>query len=206
MVDASRLRQALEGHTAAPDPTDIVLPVPEDRLPAGWRERRLSGVRHAAILVPFVDAGAGLEVVLTERAAHLKHHPGQVSFPGGAAEPEDVDLAATALREAEEEVGIARDRVEVLGYLRPQWTVSGYAMTPVIGLVAGDVALAPDPTEVAEAFRVPAGHLFDAGQHRREQREYEGLTFDVIEIQWQRHRIWGATAGVIERLHRLLER
>ena len=163
-------------------------------------------MRHAAILVPFVDAGAGLEVVLTERAAHLKHHPGQVSFPGGAAEPGDADLAATALREAEEEVGIARERVEVLGYLRPQWTVSGYAMTPVIGLVAGDVALEPDPAEVAEAFRVPAGHLFDANQHRRERREYEGLAFDVIEIRWRQHRIWGATAGVIQRLHRILER
>ena len=95
MVDAARLRRALAGRAEPPDPTDVVLPVPEARLPRGWREQRLAGVRHAAILVPFVDTGAGLDVVLTERAMHLKHHPGQVSFPGGAAEPGDVDLAAT---------------------------------------------------------------------------------------------------------------
>ena len=79
-------------------------------------------------------------------------------------------------------------------------------MTPVVGLVTGELELVPDPTEVATAFRVPASHLFDAAQHRRERREYEGLVFDVIEILWEQHRIWGATAGVIERLHRLIER
>ncbi|MEO0630799.1 MAG: CoA pyrophosphatase, partial [Planctomycetota bacterium] len=113
------MRRALVGHEAPPDPQDVVVPEAEPALPADWRERRVAGARHAAILVPFVDTGAGLEVVLTERAAHLKHHPGQVSFPGGAAEPRDADLAATALRETEEEVGIEASRVEVLGYLRP---------------------------------------------------------------------------------------
>lgn len=206
MVDVPRLRRALAGYESPPDPNDVVLPVADDALPEGWRERRLAGARHAAILVPFVDTGAGLEVVLTERAAHLKHHPGQVSFPGGAAEPQDADLAATALRETEEEVGIAASRVEVLGYLRPQWTISGYTMTPVIGLVSGAVSLLPDPSEVATAFQVPATHLFDARQHRHFRREYDGYAFDALEIQWQQHRIWGATAGVIDRLHRVLER
>ncbi|MEL6949156.1 MAG: CoA pyrophosphatase [Pseudomonadota bacterium] len=206
MVDAARLRRALVGHEAPPDPNDVVVPVAEPALPEGWRERRIAGARHAAILVPFVDTGDGLEVVLTERAAHLKHHPGQVSFPGGAAEPHDANLAATALRETEEEVGIQASRVEVLGYLRPQWTISGYTMTPVIGLVSGAVSLMPDPSEVATAFQVPAAHLFDVRQHRHFRREYDGFAFDALEIQWREHRIWGATAGVIERLHRVIER
>ena len=125
MLTADRLREALSGHVGAPDPTDIELPVAEHRLPAGWREEHMAAVRIAAILVPFIDTADGLQVLLTERAAHLRHHAGQISFPGGAAEPGDTDLAMTALRETEEEVGIPTGRVEVLGFLRPQWTISG---------------------------------------------------------------------------------
>ncbi len=205
MLTADQLRLALTQHRGAPDPADVELPVPVEKLPAGWQEENLASIRVAAILVPFVDRGAGLEVLLTERAAHLKHHPGQISFPGGAAEPGDDGLAMTALRETEEEVGVPMDRVEVLGYLRPQWTISGYSMTPVIGLINGDVDLRPDPAEVADSFLVPASHLFDSRQHRREQRIYEGLEFDVMEISWQRHRIWGATAGVVDRLYNIIK-
>ena len=142
---------------------------------------------------------------MTERAAHLKHHPGQISFPGGAREPEDADLAATALRETSEEVGIPVSPQNIIGYLKPQWTISRYAMTPVIALVDGPIAPAVDPAEVADAFLVPAATVFDARNHDVQRRQFEGMEFDAVEINWRTKRIWGATATVIQRISKVLE-
>lgn len=203
--DADSLRRALAGRREPPDPEDLVAPVTRQPLPTGWLDARKVGLRHAAILVPFIDTGDALDVLLTERAQHLKHHPGQVSFPGGAVEPGDASLADAALREAKEEVGLAPERVDVIGFLRPQWTVSGYAMTPVIGLVNGPVEPVIDPAEVASAFTVPAAHLFDPATHRRGERDYQGTSVEVIEILWRRYRIWGATASVIDRLYNIIK-
>ena len=153
------------------------------------------------MLVPILAAPSGARVLLTERAHHLVHHPGQVSFPGGSAEAGDGSVAATALREAHEEVGLAPEAVEVIGYLPPQWTVSGFAMTPVIGLVTGEAAADSgwriDPQEVAGAFTVPATFLFDEDNHQSGTREVDGVAVPTVEILWQQHRIWGVTARVI---------
>ena len=205
MVDASKLRNALRGYRQPPDVQDIELPVPARALPVGWVRRHLSNMRVAAILVPFVQTESGLEVLLTQRAAHLSHHPGQISFPGGAQEPQDAGLAATALRDAHEEVGIAPADVEVLGFLRPQWTVSGFSMTPVIGLIEQPSPLLIDEAEVAEAFQVPAQHLYDAREHRESLRQFQGLELPVVEIEWRSRRIWGATATVIQRLNKVIK-
>jgi 8-oxo-dGTP pyrophosphatase MutT (NUDIX family) len=163
------------------------------------------GLKPAAVLVPFVRDAGRLDVILTERAAHLKHHPGQISFPGGAVEPADDSLAAAAVRETHEEVGIPAERIEVIGYLPTQLTISGYAMTPVIGLVEGPVELALDVSEVASAFHVPAHVLLDPRQHRRGQRDWHGIKVPVTEIHYERRRIWGATASVVARLSKTLE-
>lgn len=184
---------------------DLVLPVPEAELPESWAQKNLTDLRVAAVLVAFYcDDDGATQVVLTERAHHLMAHPGQISFPGGSREPHDVALADVALREAEEEVQLPRHSVDVLGYLKPQWTVSGFSMTPVIGFVDAAPALVADPDEVASVFSVPADYLFDLANHQQSERIYEGRTLPVVEIPWQQHRIWGATAHVITRLSKII--
>ncbi|MEN7344294.1 MAG: CoA pyrophosphatase, partial [Pseudomonadota bacterium] len=146
-----------------------------------------------------------VEVLLTERAAHLKHHPGQISFPGGASEPDDRGLAETAIRETAEEVGIAVPAIDVIGYLRPQWTISSYAMTPVVALIQGPIAPVVDQQEVADAFLVPAERIFERRFQAVQRRSFEGMEFDAVEINWGEKRIWGATATVIQRVTKIIE-
>ena len=195
----------MAGLRDAPDTDDVVLPVPKTEMPTQWQRDKLNNLRVAAILVAFCEAADGTtQVVLPERAHHLPAHPGQISFPGGAREPHDVTLADVALREAEEEVGLDRASVNVLGYLRPQWTISGYSMTPVVGFVDHVPELTADPSEVASVFCVPADYLFDTANHVQSVREYAGRQFPVAEIRWGRHRIWGATAHVVTRLMKVI--
>lgn len=158
----------------------------------------------SAVLVPIVERTDGLTVLLTERAADLKHHPGQISFPGGRCEAEDADLVATALRETREEVGIAPRAVEVTGFLPPMPTVTGYAVTPVVGLVAADLTLTLDEREVAAAFEVPLDFLLDARNRTRTEREFNGVNIPVIAYHYQARRIWGATAAMIVALEKKL--
>ena len=151
----------------------------------------------AAVLVPVIERAEGLSLLLTQRSAHLKHHAGQISFPGGRLEPGDADARAAALRETEEEVGIGADSIDVVGYLDNYFTITGYSVTPVVGLVDGSQALRLDPAEVEEAFEVPVGHALDPGQHRQRQKTIAGIEIPIYEILWERHRIWGATAAMI---------
>lgn len=200
------MREALRRFRQPPPPRAIILPENASGLPPDWQAEREVGLRIAAILVPMREhADGSLDVLLTERAAHLRQHAGQISFPGGAAEPHDADLAATALRESHEEVGLEPDQVDVLGYLAPQWTISNFAMTPVIGLLRGEISLRLQEEEVADAFWIPARHLFDAGQQTIARRRMGDIEFDTVELHWQGRRIWGATATVIRRLTQLLD-
>lgn len=204
-ITASLLRTALTDHREPPSPTDIILPENSAGLPADWQRMQSENLRVAAILVPFIERATGeIEVLLTERAAHLRHHAGQISFPGGASEPEDTDLAATAIREAREEVGLRAEQIEVIGFLRPQWTISNFAMTPVIALVSEPVTLALQASEVASAFCAPADVLLNPDSHRIERRQVGEATFDTVETVWQSRRIWGATATVLRRISFLL--
>ena len=127
------------------------------------------------MLVPLVMRDAGLQVLLTRRTAHLRSHAGQISFPGGKAEPHDVDAVATALRETEEEVGLARRHIEVIGRLPAYTTVTGFVVTPVVGLVGPGFSLQIDPGEVDEAFEVPLPFLMTPANHRRHVFEAEGV-------------------------------
>ena len=158
----------------------------------------------AAVLVPIVDHRSGLTVIFTKRTTHLKAHSGQVSFPGGRAEPEDPTPEFTALREAQEEIGLALERVEVLARLPEYRTRTGFRVTPVVGLLTPPVALTPDPREVEEVFEVPLAFLLDPKNHRRETRELQGRTVGYYVMRYENRTIWGATAGMLVNLYRHL--
>ena len=134
---------------------------------------------------------------MTRRSTELKHHAGQVSFPGGRMDPDDRDIRHTALRETEEEVGIPPDRVDVAGYLTPMPTITGYAVTPVVGLLGGELRLTLDPTEVDVAFEVPLPFLLDPGNERAGERLIDGVPVPIVEFRYGGHRIWGATASMV---------
>lgn len=159
----------------------------------------------ASVLVPIVLREAGLTVLFTRRTAHLKNHSGQISFPGGRAEPDDPGPEHTALRETQEEIGLADERIELLGRLADYHTRTGYRITPVVGLVTPPFELAPDPHEVDEVFEVPLPFLLDPANHQRHAREFQGEIRHFFAIPWGGYYIWGATAGMLVNLHRLIE-
>lgn len=168
-----------------------------DRLPP---ER----ARPAAVLVPIVDRPEGLTVLLTQRAAHLKNHAGQVSFPGGRLEGHESPLAA-ALRETEEEIGLSREFVHVVGYLESHLIFTGFHVVPVVAFVTPGFALRPDPKEVAEVFEVSLMHILNAANHGTRTRQVSGGTLHVYDIANGERPIWGATAGMLMSLYRLLQ-
>ncbi|MBX6323953.1 MAG: CoA pyrophosphatase, partial [Rhodospirillaceae bacterium] len=159
----------------------------------------------AAVLVPLIDRPEGMTVLLTRRSDSLPHHAGQISFPGGCIEPHDADAADAALREAEEEVGLPRSAVEIVGRLDTYLTRTGFAVTPVVGIVTPPLTLAPDPVEVAEAFEAPLAFLLDRANHRRDSREYNGGVRHFYAMPWGHHYIWGATAGMLVNLCDVLD-
>ena len=154
----------------------------------------------AAVLFPIVQRGDGQTVLLTQRTAHLKDHGGQISFPGGRVETEDQTPVHTALRETEEEIGLARQHVEVLGFLPEYRTGTGFRVTPVVALVTPPFDLALDPFEVAEAFEVPLSFLLDPANHKRHSLHYRGALRHFFAMPYGDYFIWGATAGMIRSL------
>ena len=186
---------------------------PPDWLPEVIDDRYRSSPdrpRAAAVLVPLVCRPAGLSVLLTERTAHLSSHAGQVAFPGGRTEPADASPVATALRETEEEVGLHRSHIEVLGAMPQYLTGSGFVVTPVVGLVAAAHTLTLDDNEVAEAFEVPLAFLMDPANHqRRLYRWSDGGERSFFAMPWtgpegDEHFIWGVTAAMIRNLYRFV--
>lgn len=158
----------------------------------------------AAVLVPLVMRGEGVSVLLTKRTAHLQHHPGQISFPGGRVEKVDRSQADTALRETEEEIGLLRSNVELLGALPDYFTGTGFRVTPVVGLVHPPFKLTLDAFEVAEAFEVPLAHFLDPANHEEHSIMHEGRLRRFHAMPYQGYFIWGATAGIIMSLYRML--
>jgi 8-oxo-dGTP pyrophosphatase MutT (NUDIX family) len=158
----------------------------------------------AAVLVPIIAHPGGLTVLFTQRTAHLRAHSGQVSFPGGRAEPGDASPEETALRESEEEIGLARGRVEVLARLPEYFTRTGFRVTPVVGLIEPPLELSPDPGEVEAVFEVPLAFLLDTRNHQRHTREFQGATVGYYAIPYRDRNIWGVTAGMLVNLCRAL--
>lgn len=157
-------------------------------------------VRPAAVLVPVVDRPSGPTVLFTKRSEQLPVHPGQISFPGGRAEERDPDAVATALRETEEEVGLAPERVEVIGRLDTYRTRTGFEITPVVGVLHPPFEVRPDPIEVAEVFEVPLHFFLDRNNHERHSRQWRNETRIFYAMPYLDYYIWGATAGMLVNL------
>jgi 8-oxo-dGTP pyrophosphatase MutT (NUDIX family) len=143
-------------------------------------------------------------VIFTVRTDLMRKHPGQVAFPGGRIDPDDRDAVAAALREAEEEIALPPDRVEVVGTADPYRTITGYHVTPVIGVVPADLPLKPQPGEVADIFEAPLDFILDPARQIVRTVEWRGRERSYYEIEWQGRRIWGATAAMIVNLSRRL--
>ena len=158
----------------------------------------------AAVLVPLIDRPEGATVLLTRRTDHLNDHAGQISFPGGRVEEEDTGPVAAALRETQEEIGLDPKFVEVVGRLDTYRTVTGFAVLPVVGLVTPGFTLRLDPFEVAEAFEVPLDFVVDPANHHRHTGIVRGVERQWYAIPWDRHYIWGATAGMLVNLSQKL--
>ena len=178
---------------------------PELQPAADWPEM-LEGTGHkpAAVLVPLVLRPAAPAVLLTRRTEHLHHHPGQISFPGGRVEKADQSAVATALRETEEEIGLHPSCVELLGALPDYFTGTGFRVTPVVGVVTPPFELTLDAFEVAEAFEVPLSHFLDPANHEEHTIMHEGRLRRFHAMPYQGYFIWGATAGIIMSLYRVL--
>jgi len=185
----------------------LARPAPRDArgLSDGFRLPGRGGdATPAAVLVPVVNRPNGLTLLLTQRSAELPVHPGQISFPGGRVEAGDATLAHAALRETAEEVGLAAERIEILGQLSTYETVTGYVVTPVVGWVEPPFTLAADPVEVADVFEVPLAFVLDPANQQRQFRMQGDLRRDFWAIPWRDRYIWGATAAMLLILDRTL--
>lgn len=170
--------------------------VPGD-LPPALERLRPRQLVPAAVLVPIIERPAGLTVLFTVRSADLRHHAGQVSFPGGRLDPGDTGPLAAALREAQEEVGLDPALVKPAGYLPNYMTITGYSVTPVVGFVAPSFQPVPDAKEVSEAFEVPLDVLLAADSMQLRHKRFMGVRLPFFEMPWGEHLIWGATAAML---------
>jgi len=159
----------------------------------------------AAVLVPLVERDTGLTVLLTQRAATLKDHAGQVSFPGGRIEPEDASPWRAALREAHEEIGLSEPFVEFAGYLPDHWVGTGFIVTPVVGFVNPLYELRIATAEVHDVFEVPLDYILNEANHRARMRRMGEVTLEVYDIPYGQRMIWGATAGMLLTFRRMLQ-
>ena len=204
LYSKTHIRESLAPKASSPDEEMLLIghapPNALERLRASLPAMRVP----AAVLVPLVEREAGLTVLLTQRAETLKDHAGQISFPGGRMEPEDADAWRGALREAHEEIGLAESFVEFAGYLPDHWVGTGFRVTPVVGFVNPGYELRIATAEVHDVFEVPLEYILDAANHVARTRELGGVIFEVYDIPYGDRNIWGATAGMLLTLRRLL--
>ncbi len=190
-IDPERLKEILDRPAGASSDFDLN---PGIALPPG------RVLRPAGVLVPIWDRGEGAEVILTMRSSRLKHHPGQIAFPGGKVDAGDDGPVGAALREAEEEIGLPRSRVEVIGTLPTHETVTSFVVTPVVSLIRGNFTPVPEAGEVQEVFSVPLRHVTDPARFSIERRRWRGEWRSYYTVPWGPHYIWGATARILRGL------
>ncbi len=174
-----------------------------DGVPEDERPEKLT---PAAVLMPLIDHADGMTVLLTQRTAHLSAHAGQISFPGGRFEAGDGTPENTALRETEEEIGLTRAHIEVLGRLSVRETGTGYRVVPVVGVITPPFSVAPDPHEVAAVFEVPLSFVLDPANHRFETRIMSGVQRQFYSVLYGDYYIWGLTARLLVNLSQRLAR
>lgn len=160
----------------------------------------VGAIRKSAVLVALVEINHTLHVVLTKRSPHLRHHPGQISFPGGKVEKHDPNIVATALREAQEEIGLAADSVAILGQLPEYRTLTGFTITPVIALLSQLQHYSIDQNEVAQVFHVPLQHFIDQRNHITITVERQKRKHPIYYMPYNEYNIWGATAAILKDL------
>lgn len=192
------IEQRLAAAMGRPEGARLVVPRLVGRASPAWLDMLERRGRAASVLMPLIQRPSGLTLLMTERAAHLREHAGQISFPGGRLASADETPVAAALREATEEIGLAPEDVRVLGRLDMHLTTTGFEITPVVGFVTAKFEPTPDPTEVASVFEMPLALLFQADTIVEEERERLGTRILSYEINYQGHRIWGATAAILK--------
>ncbi len=197
-----RLAHSIAGQRASDPATIAAIRGDHSLVPGGAPPA--TALTPASVLVPLVTRPEGMSVLLTLRTEHLAAHAGQISFPGGRQEESDRDAIEAALRETEEEVGLPRDHVEVVGRLDTYVTSTGFEVTPVVGLVRAPYPVRLDPFEVAELFEVPLAFVIDPANRQRQSREYQGRQRTFYVLPYQHRHIWGATAGMLVNLAEVL--
>jgi 8-oxo-dGTP pyrophosphatase MutT (NUDIX family) len=156
--------------------------------------------KSAAVLIGLTEIENSLNILFTKRAQHLKHHAGQISFPGGKVEPFDHSIIATAIRETQEEIGIEADAINVLGQLHPYYTISGYIVTPIVAFIKADQRYVIDDNEVAEIFHAPLTHFLNTNNHHAISIYRQGRKQKINFMPYQHYNIWGATAAMLKDL------
>ena len=166
-----------------------------------WHEGEVTALKDAAVLIPIVDRGREATIILTQRTSHLPSHAGQIAFPGGKVDDGDDSPQGAALREADEEIGLASRYVDTFGLLRPYISSTGYRIFPVLSTVHSGFDLVPNPCEVDEIFEVPLRFLMDPANHQRKSGEWRGKTRHYFAMPYKDHYIWGVTAGILRNLY-----
>lgn len=197
VYDRACIRDALAATASAPGEEILWTVDAPKHVIAQVRAAMPARLVPAAVLVPLVERLDGMTVLLTQRAANLKDHAGQISFPGGRIEPDDADGWGAALREAHEEIGLSERFVEFAGYLPDHWVGTGFRVTPVVGFVNPGYRLRIAAAEVHDVFEVPLEFILNAANHRPRTREFFGVSLKVRDIPYGDRIIWGATAGML---------
>jgi 8-oxo-dGTP pyrophosphatase MutT (NUDIX family) len=198
--DRARARLTLEVPPALTDPLAKGARGDLDLDPALWERAHVSATKPAAVLVPIVERSEPT-VLLTQRTDALASHAGQIAFPGGKMDPGDASPVAAALREAEEEIGLASAMIEPIGYLDLYLTFSGFRIVPTVARVKPDFTLTVNPWEVTETFEVPLGFLMTPSNHQRKTRDWKGIAREYYAIPFENRYIWGITAGILRNLY-----
>lgn len=202
VLDRRGIERCLASRRQLPDHPDLAVDLDrtcgDHSLNAGLQP--LKPLKPAAVLVPLIEREA-MTVLFTRRTSHLAHHAGQISFPGGHIEPDDESPRDTALRETEEEIGIPREQITIIGHLDTYVTRTGFVVTPVVGVIAPPLVLNPDPQEVAEVFEVPLAFFMDAANHQYCSAEFDGQVRHFYAMPYRSYYIWGATAGMLKNFY-----
>ena len=205
MITPNKIRQTFQGMDRASLSVRSDYDLNPDARPMAEGRGQGHTLRKAAVLLPIIDRQDGVHILFTKRTAHLNNHAGQISFPGGGLEPQDRDHVDAALRETEEEIGITKNHVEIIGQLDTYETGTNFSITPVVGLVSPRFSLQINPDEVEHVFEVPLAYLMDAKNHKQQSGIYKNIRRYYYAISYQDYTIWGATASIFMNFYDVLK-